>query len=99
MARVIYEHFWLTGTHETILDFSDLMEGTSRGDDVQGFWYETSTHEVLSDNILESLYNMQIRESDLIKTVLAFVRTRNCTEEYATELPEIEDRSEEISGI
>ena len=34
---MIYEHFRVTGTNESILDFSDLVSVTLRGDDVQGF--------------------------------------------------------------
>ena len=76
ISFVIYEHFWVTGTHETILDFSDITGVTLRGDDVLGFGTRSggvllSTHEVLSDNILESLFKMQIRESGQIKTALA----------------------------
>ena len=33
----IYDHFWVRGTHESILDFTDLMSVSLRGDDVQGF--------------------------------------------------------------
>ena len=54
-----YEYFLVSGTQETPLDFSDLMEVTVRGDDVLGFdtqWDDVllSTHEVPSDSILES---------------------------------------------
>ena len=34
IAHTIYEHFRVTGTHESILDFSDLVSATLRGDDV-----------------------------------------------------------------
>ena len=49
----------MTGTPETVPDFSDLMGVTSRGDDVLGFdtrWEEVllSTHEVPSDSVQES---------------------------------------------
>ena len=76
IAFLIYEYFLVTRTHEAALDFSDLFSITQRGDDVEGFdtrWDEVllSTHEVPSDAILESLYKMQIRESDQFKTVLA----------------------------
>ena len=32
---MIFEYFRVTGTHEFILDVSDLMNVTFRGDDVQ----------------------------------------------------------------
>ena len=70
-----YEYFWVTGTHETILDFSGLMGVALRGDDVLGFdtrWDVVllSTHEVPSDKILETFVKMRMRESDQLKTVL-----------------------------
>ena len=73
---MIYEYFWVTGTHETILDFSGLMGVALRGDDVLRFdtrWNEVllSTHDVPSDNILESFV-----ESDQLKTVLTRVDQR-----------------------
>ena len=40
-----YEYFRETGTHETILDFSDLMGVSLRGVDVLGF--DTRWNEVL----------------------------------------------------
>ena len=54
IGKKIYEYFRVTGTHESILDFSDLMSVTLRGDDVQGFgsrWDEVllSTVDVPSD--------------------------------------------------
>ena len=73
---MIYESFWVTGTHVSILDFLDLMRVTSRGDDVLGFdtrWDEVllSTEDVPSDKNLEGLYKMRIRECHQLKTVLA----------------------------
>ena len=37
VAHMISEHVRVTGTNESILEFSDLMSVTLRGDDVQGF--------------------------------------------------------------
>ena len=76
IAYMIYEYFRVTGTLETILDFSHLVTVTSRGDDVGGFdtkWDEQllSTQDVPSVNILECLYKTRLRESDQLKTVLA----------------------------
>ena len=55
IAKMIYEYFQVTGTHEYILDFSHLMSVTLRGDDVQGCdtrWDEVllSTEEVPSQS-------------------------------------------------
>ena len=77
IAYVIYDYFRVTGTHESFLDFSDLMSVTLRGDDAQGFdtrWDEVllSTEDVPSDKILECQHKMQIRESDQLKTVFAW---------------------------
>ena len=73
---MIYEYFRVTGTHESILNFSDLLSVTLRGDHVKGFdtrWDEVllSTQDAPSDSILESFFNVRIRESDQLKTVLA----------------------------
>ena len=61
IAFLICEYFWVPGTHEAILDFSDLFSFTLRGGDVQGFdteWSEVllSTHEAPSDIILERVF-------------------------------------------
>ena len=58
-----------------LLDCSDLFSISFRGDDVQGFdtrWDEVSLliHLVPSDDLLESLYEMRIRGSDQVNTVL-----------------------------
>ena len=45
IAFMINEYFLVTGTHEDILDYSDLYGITLHGDDVQGF--DTSWDEVL----------------------------------------------------
>ena len=45
IAWMIYEYFRLTGTHEPILDSSDLMGATLREDDVQ--WIDTRWDEIL----------------------------------------------------
>ena len=70
VACKIFGIFQVTGTHESIRDFSNLMNVTLRGDDG---WDEVllSTEDVPSDRILESLYIMRIHESAQLKTVLA----------------------------
>ena len=64
-----YEYFRVT-------NFTDLMGGTLRGKNVQGFdtrWDEVllSVKDMLQDNVLQSLYRMRIRDSEQLKTVLA----------------------------
>ena len=43
---MIYEHFRVTNTNESILKFSDLMSVTLRGEDVQGFDTKVGHEEV-----------------------------------------------------
>ena len=84
---------------ESILDFSDLMNVTLREDDIQGFdarWDEvlTSRKETPEDHILGSFYNMRIRESEQLETILALydqdTRWRN---QQATRALKIRSRS------
>ena len=70
---MIYEFF---RAHGAILGYSDLLRVTFHGDDVYDFgttWDEVllSISQVPSDDILESLYEMCIGESDLLRTELA----------------------------
>ena len=69
---MIYDYFRVSGAHDTVLDSFSV---TLHDDNVQEF--DTRWDEVLlsmsknpSDDILESLYKLSIRESALLKTVL-----------------------------
>ena len=71
---VIY-YFRVTGAHDTVLAFADLFSITLHCDNVQEF--DTRWDVILlvrtkipSNDILESLYTLRIRESDQLKTVL-----------------------------
>ena len=60
IACMIYEYFWVTGTHEAILEYSDPFNVTLRGDEVHQFdtrWDEVllSIRKVPPVDILESL--------------------------------------------
>ena len=73
---MIYDSFRVTGTDEFILDFSDMVNATLRGDDIRGF--DSRRDEVLlsikktpHDHIPESVYNMRIWESEKLKAALA----------------------------
>ena len=75
IAIMIYDYFRVTGANDTVLDYADLFSVTLRDDNIQEF--DTSWDEVLlsvsknpSDDILESLYKLRIRESAQLKTVL-----------------------------
>ena len=75
IAFMIYDYFRVTGAHGTVLDFADLPSVTLRDDNVQEYdsrWDEIllSVSEIPSDDILESLYTLRIRESDQLKTAL-----------------------------
>ena len=74
-AYLIYDYFQVTGAHDAVLDYADLLTITLRNDDVQEFdskWDEIllSMTQVPSDEILESFYKLRIRESEKLKTVL-----------------------------
>ena len=71
---MIYDYFRVTGAHDTTKDYADLFSVTLHDDDVQKFdtrWDEIllSMTKIPSDDILERLYKLRIRESEL-KTVL-----------------------------
>ena len=72
---MIYDYFRVTGAHDMVLDHADLFSVDIRDDNIQEF--DTRWDEVLlcmskspSDDILESLYKLRIRESAQLKTVL-----------------------------
>ena len=72
---MIYDYFRVTGSHDTVLDYADLFSVTLHDDNVQEFdtrWDEVllSMTKMPSDDVLESLFKLRIRESDQLKTVL-----------------------------
>ena len=74
IAYMISEYLRVTGAHEAVLHYSDLFRVALHGDDIQDFdtrWDEVllSVSEVPNESILERLYKMRIRESDLLTTV------------------------------
>ena len=70
IAFMIYDYFRVTGAHDTVLDYADLILVTLRDDNIQEF--DTRWDEVLLSMLkkhppmmfLESLYKLRIRESD-----------------------------------
>ena len=71
---MIYDNFRVAGAHDIVLDFADFFSITLRNDNVQEFdtrWDEIllSMTKIPSDDILESLYKLRIRESDQFTTV------------------------------
>ena len=76
IAFKFYDYFRVTGAHGTVLDYDDLFSVTLHDDNIEEFdttWDEVllSMSKVPSDDILESLYKLRIRESDQLKTVRA----------------------------
>ena len=72
---MIFYCFRVTGARDTAHDFADLFSITLRNDNVQDFdtrWDEIllSMTKIPSDDVLESLYKLRIRESDQLKTQL-----------------------------
>ena len=72
---MIYDYFRVTGAHDTVLDCADLFSVTLHDDNIQEFdtrWDEVllSMTKIPSDEILESLCKLRIRESEKLKTVL-----------------------------
>ena len=72
---MIYNYFRVTGAHGTVLDHADVFSVTPHDDDVQEC--DTRWDEVLptmsnipSEDVLESLYKLRIRQSAQLKTVL-----------------------------
>ena len=75
IAFMIYYYFRVTGAHDTVLDYADLFYVILRDETVQEFdtrWDEVllSMSKIPSDDVLESLYKLRIRESAQLRTVL-----------------------------
>ena len=72
---MIYDYFRVTGAHDTVLDYADSFSVTLHDDNIQEFdtrWDEVllAISKIPSDDNWESLYNLRIRESAQLKTVL-----------------------------
>ena len=75
IAYLIYEYFRVTGANDSVENDADLFTIVLRTDDIQEFgskWDEIllSMTQIPSDDILEGLYKLRIRESGKLKTVL-----------------------------
>ena len=75
IAYLIYEYFRVTGAHDSVEKYADLFTIAFRIDDIQEFdskWdgILLSMTKIPSDDILEGLYKLRIRESEKLKTVL-----------------------------
>ena len=75
IAYLIYDHFRVTGAHDSVENYADLFTISLRNDDIQEFdskWdgILLSMTKIPPDDILEGLYKLRIRESEKLKTVL-----------------------------
>ena len=75
IAYLICEFFRVTGANDSVENYADLFTVVLRNDDIQEFdskWDENifSMTQIPSDDILEGLYKLRIRESEKLKTVL-----------------------------
>ena len=74
IAYLIYEQFRVTGTHDSVENYTDLFTIVLRKDDIQELdskWdgILLSMTKIPHDDILEGLYKLRIRESEKLKTV------------------------------
>ena len=84
---------------DTVVDCADLFPVTLHDDNIQEFdtrWDEVllSTSKIPSDDILESLYKLRIRESDKLKTVLELY-DMEINKKISTQLSETEKDGQE----
>ena len=72
---MIYEQFRVTGTDDSVENYTDLFTILLRNDDIQEYdskWdgILLSMTKIPHDDILKGLYKLRIRESEKLKTVL-----------------------------
>ena len=96
---MICDHFRVTGAHDTVLDYADLFSITLRDDNIQEF--DTRWDEVLlmmskipSNNILESLYKIRIRESET-QNRIGIVRHGDSSEDIGSQVSKVENHGKE----
>ena len=75
IAYLIYEQFRVTGAHDSVENYADLLTISLRNDDIQEFdskWdgILLSMTKIPPDDMFEGLYKLTIRESEKLKTVL-----------------------------
>ena len=80
IAYLIYEYFRVTGANDSVENYADLFTVVLRNDDNQEFdskWDDfLSMTQIPSDDILEGLYKLRIRESEKLKTVLELYKMK-----------------------
>ena len=70
-----HEYFWVTGAIASVENYADLFPVALGNDDTTSFdskWdgISLSMTQIPSDDILESWYQLKMRESEKVKTVL-----------------------------
>ena len=75
IAYLIYDQFRVNGTHDSVENYADLFTFSLRNYDIQEFDSKWDgilllMTKIPHDEILEGLYNLRIRESEKLKTVL-----------------------------
>ena len=75
IAYLIYDHFRVTGSHDSVENYTDLFTISLRNDDIQEFdskWdgILLSMTKIPPGDILKGLYQSRTREFDKLKTVL-----------------------------
>ena len=75
IAYLICEYFQITGANDSVENYADIFTIVLRNDDIQEFdskWdgILSSMTKIPSDDILEGLHKLRIRESEKLKTVL-----------------------------
>ena len=99
IAYLIYDHFRVTGSHDSVKNHNDLFTVVLRSDDIKEFdskWdgISLSMTKIPHDDILEGLYKLRIRLWE-IQDRIGIVRLGDSSEEVRTWLTKIENYGEE----
>ena len=100
IAFLISDYSRATGAHDTVLDYANLFSVTLHDDNIQEFdtrWDEVllSMPKIPSDDVLESLYQLRIREVWSTQNRIGIVRHGNSSENIDAQLSKFEDTGEE----
>ena len=93
---MIHDNFRVSGAHDIVLVYADLFSVTLHDDNIREFdtrWDEVplSMSKAPSDDILESLYNLRIREVHAAKNCIGIVRRGDSSEDIDVQLSKIEE--------
>ena len=77
---MIYDYFRVSGAHDTVFDYAH---------------FSLLMAKIPSDDVLESLYKLRIRESDQLNNCIRIVRHGDSPEDIDAQLSEAEDDGEE----